>query len=188
MWKFFTDLFDYLPLTALIENQVSSNILFLSFANMHQTDADPLSFPPLDLLSPRRTLPLDRHPRPHPFDRPNPGGPPRGTHVRPSLVRPRRQMRLGHIPARSRVHVRAGHQVRPTRPFGRRRGQRQLGLAADPAFHHLSNHSEAFNHSNGLTLVARAHQLVMEGYSWAQDVRSSPRLPSQLLTSVPKLT
>lgn len=29
--------------------------------------------------------------------------------------------------------------------------------------------SEAFNHSNGLTLVARAHQLVMEGYSWAQD-------------------
>lgn len=33
--------------------------------------------------------------------------------------------------------------------------------------------SEAFNHSNGLTLVARAHQLVMEGYSWAQDVSFS---------------
>lgn len=29
--------------------------------------------------------------------------------------------------------------------------------------------SEAFNHSNGLTLVARAHQLVMEGYNWSQD-------------------
>jgi len=29
--------------------------------------------------------------------------------------------------------------------------------------------SEAFNHNNGLTLVARAHQLVMEGYSWGQD-------------------
>lgn len=29
--------------------------------------------------------------------------------------------------------------------------------------------SEAFNHNNGLTLVARAHQLVMEGYNWSQD-------------------
>lgn len=26
--------------------------------------------------------------------------------------------------------------------------------------------SETFNHSNGLTLVSRAHQLVMEGYNW----------------------
>jgi serine/threonine-protein phosphatase 2A catalytic subunit len=26
--------------------------------------------------------------------------------------------------------------------------------------------SEAFNHNNGLTLVARAHQLVMEGMFW----------------------
>jgi hypothetical protein len=29
--------------------------------------------------------------------------------------------------------------------------------------------SEAFNQNNGLTLVARAHQLVMEGYNWSQD-------------------
>ena len=29
--------------------------------------------------------------------------------------------------------------------------------------------SEAFNHNNGLTLVARAHQLVMEGYNWSQE-------------------
>jgi len=29
--------------------------------------------------------------------------------------------------------------------------------------------SEAFNHNNALTLVARAHQLVMEGYNWSQD-------------------
>lgn len=27
--------------------------------------------------------------------------------------------------------------------------------------------SETFNHSNGLTLVSRAHQLVMEGYNWS---------------------
>jgi diadenosine tetraphosphatase ApaH/serine/threonine PP2A family protein phosphatase len=29
--------------------------------------------------------------------------------------------------------------------------------------------SETFNHNNGVTLVARAHQLVMEGYNWSQD-------------------
>lgn len=29
--------------------------------------------------------------------------------------------------------------------------------------------SETFNHTNGLTLVARAHQLVMEGYNWCHD-------------------
>lgn len=25
-----------------------------------------------------------------------------------------------------------------------------------------------FNHTNGLSLISRAHQLVMEGYNWAQ--------------------
>jgi hypothetical protein len=29
--------------------------------------------------------------------------------------------------------------------------------------------SEQFNHTNGLSLVARAHQLVMEGFSWTHD-------------------
>ena len=29
--------------------------------------------------------------------------------------------------------------------------------------------SEQFNHNNGLMLVARAHQLVMEGYNWCHD-------------------
>lgn len=29
--------------------------------------------------------------------------------------------------------------------------------------------SEQFNHSNGLSLVARAHQLVMEGYNWCHE-------------------
>lgn len=29
-----------------------------------------------------------------------------------------------------------------------------------------------FNHTNGLTLISRAHQLVMEGYNWCQ-VRES---------------
>ena len=29
--------------------------------------------------------------------------------------------------------------------------------------------SEQFNHTNGLSLVSRAHQLVMEGYNWCHD-------------------
>lgn len=29
--------------------------------------------------------------------------------------------------------------------------------------------SEQFNHNNSLKLVARAHQLVMEGYNWCHD-------------------
>ena len=29
--------------------------------------------------------------------------------------------------------------------------------------------TEQYNHTNGLKLVARAHQLVMEGYNWAHD-------------------
>ena len=50
--------------------------------------------------------------------------------------------------------------------------------------------SEAFNHNNGLTLVARAHQLVMgaryyepeqsdivaEGFSWAHEVSAAKSL------------
>ena len=29
--------------------------------------------------------------------------------------------------------------------------------------------AEQFNHANGLKLIARAHQLVMEGYNWCHD-------------------
>ena len=29
--------------------------------------------------------------------------------------------------------------------------------------------SETFNHHNSLTLISRAHQLVMEGYNWSHD-------------------
>ena len=29
--------------------------------------------------------------------------------------------------------------------------------------------SEQFNHNNGLSLIARAHQLVMDGYNWTHD-------------------
>lgn len=33
--------------------------------------------------------------------------------------------------------------------------------------------SEQFNHNNNLKLVARAHQLVMEGYNWGHVCFSS---------------
>jgi serine/threonine-protein phosphatase 2A catalytic subunit len=29
--------------------------------------------------------------------------------------------------------------------------------------------SEQFNHANGLDLINRAHQLVMEGYNWSHE-------------------
>ncbi|VDP41354.1 unnamed protein product [Schistosoma mattheei] len=82
VWKYFTDLFDYLPLTALVDN----------------------SGPMCDLLWS------------DPDDRGGWGISPRG----------------------------AGYT------FGQ-------------------DISETFNHSNNLTLVSRAHQLVMEGFNWCHD-------------------
>lgn len=45
--------------------------------------------------------------------------------------------------------------------------------------------SEAFNHNNGLTLVARAHQLVMEGYNWSQDRNVVTIFSGQFLSTLP---
>lgn len=112
VWKLFTDLFDYLPLTALIDNQV-----FCLHGGLS---------PAIDNLDDIRAL--DRVQEvPHegpmcdllwsdPDDRYGWGISPRG----------------------------AGYT------FGQ-------------------DISENFNHSNNLTLVARAHQLVMEGYQWSQE-------------------
>ena len=59
VWRYFTDLFDYLPLTALIENQVCGR--------HHDTSVEMLtSYDHLDLLSPRRPLAVHRHSRPCP--------------------------------------------------------------------------------------------------------------------------
>lgn len=114
VWKFFTDLFDYFPLTALVENAIFSLHGGLS--------------PSIDSLDTVRTL--DRVQEvPHegamcdllwsdPDDRSGWGISPRG----------------------------AGYT------FG-------------------ADISEQFNHANGLKLVARAHQLVMEGYNWSHEKR-----------------
>uniref|UniRef100_A0A8C6FEE5 protein-serine/threonine phosphatase n=1 Tax=Moschus moschiferus TaxID=68415 RepID=A0A8C6FEE5_MOSMO len=39
----------------------------------------------------------------------------------------------------------------------------------DPGYTFGQDISETFNHANGLMLVSRAHQLVMEGYNWCHD-------------------
>ena len=112
VWKMFTDLFDFLPLTALIENRV-----FCLHGGLS---------PFVDTLDSVRTL--DRFQEvPHegpmcdllwsdPDDRCGWGISPRG----------------------------AGYT------FGQ-------------------DMSEQFNRANGLTLISRAHQLVMEGYNWCHE-------------------
>lgn len=112
VWKYFTDLFDYLPLTALVEKQIfclhgglSPSIdTLLNIMDQDRVAEVPHEGPVCDLLWS------------DPDDRPGWGISPRG----------------------------AGYT------FGQ-------------------DISESFNHNNGLTLVARAHQLVMEGYNWCHE-------------------
>ena len=112
VWKYFTDLFDFLPLTALIENQI-----FCLHGGLS---------PSIDTLDNIRALD-----------------------------------RIQEVPHEgpmcdllwSDPDDRCGWGISP-RGAGYTFGQ---------------DISEAFNHNNGLTLIARAHQLVMEGYNWSQD-------------------
>jgi len=112
VWKYFTDLFDYLPITALIENKIfclhgglSPDIKTLDrIRDLNRIQEVPHDGPMCDLLWS------------DPDERPGWSISPRGA---------------GYI-------------------FGQ-------------------DASSAFNRENGLTLVARAHQLVMEGYSWCHD-------------------
>lgn len=112
VWKSFTDLFDYLPLTALVESKIfcqhgglSPNIDNLDdVRKLDRNQEVPHEGPMCDLLWS------------DPDDRLGWGVSPRG----------------------------AGYT------FGQ-------------------DISEKFNQSNGLTLIARAHQLIMEGYNWCHD-------------------
>ncbi|KAK9750937.1 hypothetical protein RND81_02G230900 [Saponaria officinalis] len=112
VWKHFTDLFDYLPLTALIESQV-----FCLHGGLS---------PSLDTLDNIRALD-----------------------------------RIQEVPHEgpmcdllwSDPDDRCGWGISP-RGAGYTFGQ---DIAAN------------FNHTNGLSLISRAHQLVMEGFNWCQD-------------------
>ncbi|GLA62051.1 serine/threonine-protein phosphatase PP2A catalytic subunit [Aspergillus tubingensis] len=112
VWTLFTDLFDYLPLTALIDNRI-----FCLHGGLS---------PSIDTLDNVRKL--DRvHEPPH-------DGP------MCDLLW-------------SDPDVRYGWGISP-RGAGYTFGQ---------------DISDAFNHNNGLSLIARAHQMVMDGYLWAHD-------------------
>jgi len=112
VWKYFTDLFDYLPLTALIENQI-----FCLHGGLS---------PSLDTLDHIRALD-----------------------------------RIQEVPHEgpmcdllwSDPDERTGWGLSP-RGAGYTFGQ---------------DISEQFNHKNGLILICRAHQLVMEGFSWCHE-------------------
>lgn len=112
VWTMFTDLFDYLPLTALVENQIfclhgglSPNVDTLDhIRSLDRFLEVPHEGPMCDLLWS------------DPDDRTGWGVSPRG----------------------------AGYT------FGQ-------------------DVSEIFNLNNGITLISRAHQLVMEGYNWSHD-------------------
>ena len=112
VWKMFTDLFDYLPLTALVANSI-----FCLHGGLS---------PSIDTLDTVRTLD--------------------------------RVQEVPHEGAMcdllwSDPDDRAGWGISP----------RGAGYTFGPDI------SDQFNHTNGLKLVARAHQLVMDGYSWAHN-------------------
>ena len=112
VWKYFTDLFDFLPLTCLIENRIFTPHGGLS--------------PSLDTLDHIRVLD-----------------------------------RVQEVPHEGPIcdllwsdpDERSGWGISP-RGAGYTFGQ---------------DISEQFNHTNGLTLVARAHQLVVDGFNWCHD-------------------
>lgn len=112
VWKYFTDLFDYFPLTAVVENQV-----FCLHGGLS---------PSLDTLDQIRAL-----------------------------------ERVQEVPHEgpmcdllwSDPDDRMGWGISP-RGAGYTFGQ---------------DISEQFNYTNGLRLVSRAHQLVMEGYNWSHE-------------------
>ncbi|KAJ6676766.1 SERINE/THREONINE-PROTEIN PHOSPHATASE [Salix viminalis] len=130
VWKYFTDLFDYLPLTALIESQFYISPMVLS--DNH-------------LLLPCRSsacMVVFRHLWTH-------------------LDNIRSLDRIQEVPHEgpmcdllwSDPDDRCGWGISP-RGAGYTFGQ---------------DISQQFNHTNGLSLISRAHQLVMEGYNWSQD-------------------
>jgi len=112
VWKYFTDLFDYLPLTALIENQI-----FCLHGGLSPT---------IETLDNIRAMD-----------------------------------RIHEVP-----HEGAMCDLLWSDPDDRK------GWNVSPrgaGFNFGQDVTEQFNQKNGLTLVARAHQLVMEGYSWSHE-------------------
>jgi len=112
VWKYFTDLFDYLPLTALIENKV-----FCLHGGLS---------PSIDHLDIIRSLD-----------------------------------RVQEVP-----HEGAMCDLLWSDPDDRT----GWGISPRGAGYTFGNDvSKQFNHHNGLILISRAHQLVMEGFNWSHE-------------------
>jgi serine/threonine-protein phosphatase 2A catalytic subunit len=123
VWRILTDLFDYMPLTALVDSQIfclhgglSPSIDSLDqIQQLDRVQARPLRPPPARARPRARALPsAPSRPRPPPPPTaPSPdrraGGAARGADVRPAVVRPRRPRGLGDLAARRRLHFRPRH-------------------------------------------------------------------------------
>lgn len=137
VWKFFTDLFDYLPLTALVDGQI-----FCLHGGLS---------PSIDTLDHIRALDrLQEVPHEVSIYRTGKDNCCNGIYFIIFIV----YFNFTQGPMCdllwSDPDDRGGWGISP-RGAGYTFGQ---------------DISETFNHSNGLTLVSRAHQLVMEGYNW----------------------
>lgn len=137
VWKYFTDLFDYLPLTALVDGQIfclhgglSPSIDSLDHIRaLDRLQEVPHEGPMCDLLWS------------DPDDRGGWGISPRGAGYT-----------FGQVSEKTIV----ANILNKTMHL-------HVGILT------LQDISETFNSTNGLTLVSRAHQLVMEGYNWCHD-------------------
>ncbi len=111
VWKAFTDLFDFLPLTALIEKQVPSPFCSRIWPP-HQFVVSLVTAPTprcllmlSDLLPPWWSVPCHRHLGSHHGARSRARGAARGSHVRSAVVRSRRSLRMGYLTSRRWVCV-----------------------------------------------------------------------------------
>lgn len=112
VWKYFTDLFDYFPLTALIDGRV-----FCLHGGLS---------PSIDTLDHVRALDrIQEYPNEGPM---------------PDLLWSDPDERVGWGVSARGIGYTFGEDI-----------------------------SETFNHRNGLSFIARAHQLVMEGYNWCHE-------------------
>lgn len=136
VWRFFTDLFDYLPLTALIEKQVCNLLSFFGHMMIIWRLTSLSAFFALLQI-------FCLH-----------GG------LSPSIDT------LDHVRSIERVQE-VPHEG-PMCDLLWSDPDDRCGWGISPrgaGYTFGQDISEAFNHNNGLTLVARAHQLVMEGMS-----------------------
>ena len=162
VWKHFTDLFDYLPLTATIDDAIfclhgglSPTLDTLDHVrSLDRVQEVPHEGPMCDLLwsdpddrcgwgiSPRGVRSYSLKSFFPPFFSSSPP-----THPPSLSLSPPSHSLFLRTPLLLKTKIK---QIQAGYTFG-------------------ADISEQFNHANGLSLVARAHQLVMEGHNWCHD-------------------